>query len=157
MSLFNKLAAWNSKPTYATFPELQDVIIWLRMFLAIFYGLHLGFSQTKGGVGVLFGLNVVTFLPVLYCNTYLAADTESYPNLTFAGVPNALALLLLIWIYLYTSEYADDESQLASAFAMIANNMASDSSDVGDVTGGDMGGEDAAGSDPLPPIEEQEF
>mmetsp|Transcript_15127 Transcript_15127/g.21425 ORF Transcript_15127/g.21425 Transcript_15127/m.21425 type:complete len:161 (-) Transcript_15127:80-562(-) len=160
MSLLNKLTAWNSKPTYATFPELIDVIIWKRFVLAILYGTHLGLSQTRGAVGILFGMNVVTFFPVLYCSTYLNADTESYPNLTFAGVPNAMALLLLIWIYFYTAEYSDDESQMAAAFAMVQNMANEQSSSTDDISSGDatMGGaEDTTTSPPIPAADEQEF
>lgn len=52
---------------------------------------------------------------------YLGVDSESYGNkYMFAGVPNSVALLLLIWIYFYTLDHADDEKKLASALAEFA-------------------------------------
>lgn len=109
--LFKKLVAFGSKPNATTFPELLDMVIWLRGFLAIAYAMHLR-GKTSGAT-LLFGLNVITFLPFIYCSTFLGVDSDSYENLTFAGVPNCLALFLLVWIYFYTLDNTDEEARLA--------------------------------------------
>ena len=116
-SLLSKFFAINSKPTMETFPELPDMIVWFRCILAVAYGLWLGLASGRtGGANVIFGLNFVSFVPVVYCSTFLGADSESYNNkLLFAGLFNAMALLLLIWIYLYTLEHEADE-HILSAF-----------------------------------------
>lgn len=116
-SLVSKFLAINSKPTKDTFPELPDVIVWFRFALAVGYGTFLGLNDThrSGGANVIFGLNFVAFLPILYCSTYLGANQESYDNkLLFAGVINSVALMLLIWVYLYTSNHESDLAAMAS-------------------------------------------
>eukprot|EP00540_Astrosyne_radiata_P018963 CAMPEP_0116867914 /NCGR_PEP_ID=MMETSP0418-20121206/26888_1 /TAXON_ID=1158023 /ORGANISM="Astrosyne radiata, Strain 13vi08-1A" /LENGTH=155 /DNA_ID=CAMNT_0004503791 /DNA_START=75 /DNA_END=542 /DNA_ORIENTATION=- len=112
-------------PNVDTFPELPDAVIWFRFVLAIVYGLHLGLSATRGAANLIFGLNVITFIPILYCQLILAADTDSYRHLTFAGVSNSLALLLLIWMYFYSVSHANEEAQLSAALsAMTGGTMA---------------------------------
>lgn len=39
---------------------------------------------------------------------------DSYDNMIFAGVPNALGLLLLVWIYCYTADNESEEAALAN-------------------------------------------
>jgi hypothetical protein len=107
-----KLVSFGSKPNASTFPELVNVIVWMRCLLAIGYGIHLS-RGTVGGLGMLYGLNVVSFLPLLY-TILLGADLDSYDNIIFAGVPNSLALMLLVWIYCYTLENADEEAALTN-------------------------------------------
>ena len=68
-SVLSKFLAPNSKPNKDTFPELPDAVIWLRCILAVCYGLWLGLGTQRGGAGLIFGLNFVTFVPVFYCNT----------------------------------------------------------------------------------------
>jgi hypothetical protein len=68
-SVLQKFFALNSKPTHDTFPELPDAIVWMRFVLALCYGAWLGIANQRGGSGVLFGLNCVTFVPILYCST----------------------------------------------------------------------------------------
>lgn len=68
-SILQKFFALNSKPTKETFPELPNMVIWMRFVLAACYGFWLGAGTQRGGVGILFGLNFVTFVPILYCNT----------------------------------------------------------------------------------------
>ena len=99
-SQLKKFVSINSKPNQDTFPELPDVIVWFRFALALLYGSFLGLSNhSKGAAGILFGLNFISFIPVLYCNFILGADSDSYGSkLYFSGVLNSLALMLLIWI-----------------------------------------------------------
>mmetsp|Transcript_36774 Transcript_36774/g.75004 ORF Transcript_36774/g.75004 Transcript_36774/m.75004 type:complete len:151 (-) Transcript_36774:57-509(-) len=122
-SKWKKFFAVNSKPTSATFPELPDMITWLRMGLALLYGLSLGLRDTAGGVGVIFGLNVITFVPIIYISSVLDANTDTYKNLNFVGVPNALALMLLVWLYLFTMEHAEDEAALGAAVVQVVKTV----------------------------------
>uniref|UniRef100_A0A7S0F4L3 Uncharacterized protein n=1 Tax=Craspedostauros australis TaxID=1486917 RepID=A0A7S0F4L3_9STRA len=117
-TLLSKFLSINSKPTAETFPELPDMIIWFRCFLAIFYGAYLGLmrTSTSHASGIIFGLNVITFVPYVYCQTFLGVADESYGNkILFGGVFNALALMLLVWTYFYTTEHATEEAAFAQA------------------------------------------
>lgn len=51
MSIRSKLFAFQSKPTASTFPELPDIIIWVRIVLGAAYGVNLGLKDEVGGVG----------------------------------------------------------------------------------------------------------
>jgi hypothetical protein len=114
--VFPKLLAFNSKPTATTFPELLDATIWIRFFIAVVYGVNMGYIRGyQGGVGVLFGANLITFVPFIYLSNYLRADLESYNSLIFAGVGQSLALFLLVWIYFFTKANEGDELKLAMA------------------------------------------
>lgn len=111
---FKKLIAFGSKPNATTFPQLLDIVIWSRVFLAIAYAIIL-----RGKTGVascLMGLNLITFLPFMFCTTFLGVDSDSYENLTFASVPNCLALFFLVWIYLFT---LDNEAKMAGILNII--------------------------------------
>lgn len=151
-SIFSKLIAINSKPTKETFPELPNIIIWFRCILAITYGVFLGMSDThrSGGANVIFGLNFITFVPVLYCSTYLGADQQSYDNkILFAGVINSVALMLLIWIYFYTANHESDAAALAS---MLSNAIGASSAGEDPIADGGMAAEETP-----PVVEEAEF
>ena len=114
--ILRKFAWIGSKPTPESFPELIDCIIGLRLILAISYGLYLG--PTVGAVHALFGLNIVTFLPILYCQLILLADMDAFKNIHFVGVPNALALLILVWILGYTRHFSEQELKLAASVVL---------------------------------------
>ena len=123
-----KLVAFGSKPNATTFPELPDVAVWLRSFLAIAYAWHL--RGKTGGAGFLLGVNLITFLPFIYFSTFLGVDADSYENLTFAGVPNCLALFLLVWIYFYTLDNENDEAKMVGMLNILRTVTAEDSSGV---------------------------
>jgi hypothetical protein len=145
-TLLKKSVSFNSKPTIETFPELPNIVIWVRCILAIFYGVWLGVgSVSRGGAGVMFGLNFITFLPIVYCSTYLRADQDSYgTKIFFGGVANSLALMLLIWVYFYTVEHADDELKLADALVAVVKNVT-------------MAEDGAVVEEAIPVVEESEF
>ena len=106
----------NSKPDVMTCPSLPEYMIWLRLVIGGVYGLSLGLRGQMGGVGILFGLNVITFIPLLYLKFYLGANIESYQqSISLAGIPNAIALMLLLWIILFTMEHTHDEAALISS------------------------------------------
>jgi hypothetical protein len=122
-----KFLAPNSKPNKDTFPELPDVVIWFRFILAVSYGTWLGLGTEQGGSAVLMALNFVTFVPILYCSTFLGADNESYgTKIFFGGVANSMALLMLIWIYFYTMRHEEDEAKISEAIISLLNITGSD-------------------------------
>jgi len=118
--ILKKFTSPNSKPTADTFPELVDCIVWLRFFLAIIFGVWIGYereSKNRGTANILFGWNFVAFLPILYCKFFLGADQDSYGNkLLFSGIIQGLALSMLIWFYFYTDSHTIDEAAFVSAF-----------------------------------------
>jgi hypothetical protein len=65
----------------------------------------------------------------------LGANSESYgTKLLFSGVANSFALLLLIWIYFFTLEHADDEKTLVSALAdIVVGSMANNNTSTEDM------------------------
>lgn len=115
-SIFAKLTDYQSKPTEETFPELPDVLIWIRIVLGVFYGISLGMRNQVGWVGILFALNVTTMLPTVYVSAFLGADPDNFKQgLTFVGVPNAMATCLLVWIMVFTYQHEEEESAFARA------------------------------------------
>jgi hypothetical protein len=119
-AILSKFFDVGSKPNLETFPELPQVVIWLRAILGLAFGAYMGLVAKKGAVGLILGLNVITFIPTIYCKTMLLADVESYGmSLQFGGVTNALALGVLVWIYGYTWRHSDAESKLGHVAAAI--------------------------------------
>jgi hypothetical protein len=103
------------------------------------YGISLGFRENRndvtlqGTIGLIFGLNVITFLPIMYLNLYLNAQTDSYKGLNFVGVPNALALMMLVWIIFFTMAHEEEEIAFGNAFIQSVVKSA-----VGDDSDGDV-------------------
>ena len=61
------------------------------------------------------GSGMIYFIPVLYVELVLKADLESYKNINMVGIPNAVALMVLAWVALYTwSNHALLEEIVAS-------------------------------------------
>lgn len=119
------------------FPELVDYLTWLRATLAFVYGIWIGVSssqqKSRAMANIILAFNLVCFMPLAYTMTYLRCDQESYgAKLIFAGVPQGLALVLLVWIYLFTESHGQDEAVFAAAIAksaVIHAAMGSSSSD----------------------------
>lgn len=109
-----KALAFNSKPTAETFPELGEVVLWMRFVLALVYGTFLGMQSTRSGTMVLNSLNLIAFVPILYTKLYLGADPDYEGTILFSGLVNALALCLLIWIYMFTLENEASEVKLSA-------------------------------------------
>lgn len=138
-SIVEKLLTPNSKPTMESFPELPDCIIWLRFVMALCYVSWLILSPSggrRGGANLLLGLNFVTFVPVIYCQWYLGADSVSYGNsLLFGGVVQSLAAVLLIWAYFYTESHPEDVAIFASAMGKaMAGSVSQEFGAAGDAT-----------------------
>ena len=116
--MWKQFTSINSKPTVTTYPGLPESITWFRLFLGLAYGITLGFRESQsvvtitGATGVMMGINVITFIPILYMKFYLNADTNSYKNLTFIGCINGLAVMLLVWILFFTMLHEDEEKVL---------------------------------------------
>ena len=138
--IIKKCTDYRSKPNVKTFPELPTVTTWLRFIIGGVYGLSLGLrNETKGLIGSLFGLNVITFLPMFWFNAWLDANVESYKKLNFIGVINAFAFMMLIWITLFTLEHGDDEASLTKVITKAMKSTVTGES-------GDLSGADTAGS-----------
>ena len=152
--LLSKLLAVNSKPTKETFPELPDLLVWFRFVLGALYGAYLGLTPARDhtGVNILLGFNFIAFVPFLYCTTFLGTDQASYDNqLLFSGLLSSLALMLLIWTYLYTLEHDADAQLLASILSSAVGGGGKESPILVD----GMGGGEGAGTVPPPGIESE--
>lgn len=113
--VLKKALTFNLKPTEESFPELPTVLIWFRFFLGIAYGIFVGSQLRHSVVGLLQSLNILTFVPVMYCKLYLGVDSNVFSNqLIFCGLHNAVALSLLIWIYFFTAAHEAQENQLTA-------------------------------------------
>jgi hypothetical protein len=117
-SLLEKLLTPGWKPSPTTFPELPDCIIWMRFALAICFGIFIGLeSKSRGGVNIMFALNLIAFVPIFYATTYLGASQDEFgAKLIFGGVVQGLALTILIWVYFYTGSHVQDVVAFASVF-----------------------------------------
>jgi hypothetical protein len=112
-SVLAKALALNSKPTEESFPELPTVLIWFRFLLAVTYGTFLGMKDIRSGAMILQSLNLVAFVPVVYCRLYLGTGADVFPSeIIFSGLFPAVCLSLLIWIYFFTAQHEADEAKL---------------------------------------------
>ena len=106
--------------------------VWLRFVLAVFFGVWIG-KQGGGGSSILAILNFITFPPIFYCRTFLAADADSYGSkLYFSGVVQGLALATLIWVYFFTDSHTQDEAALASVLDNVVADQEVVTSNIGD-------------------------
>jgi hypothetical protein len=113
-AVLRKAVAINSKPTEETFPELPEVLVWIRFCIAVGYGIFLGLKGVRSGFMCLQALNLITFLPIMYCRFFLGAESGHFESqVIFSGTLNAVALCLLIWIYFFAAEHTDQERRLA--------------------------------------------
>lgn len=129
-----KAVAINSKPTTETFPELPQVLIWIRFVLGAAYGTYMGLQGVKGGARLLQAVNLIGFLPYIYCRLYLGISENGEEGsfgtstIVFSGTAQAVALALLIWTYLYTAQMEDEELKLAALLvARVSENIGGDS------------------------------
>eukprot|EP00531_Pseudo-nitzschia_arenysensis_P016380 CAMPEP_0116129818 /NCGR_PEP_ID=MMETSP0329-20121206/8124_1 /TAXON_ID=697910 /ORGANISM="Pseudo-nitzschia arenysensis, Strain B593" /LENGTH=156 /DNA_ID=CAMNT_0003624105 /DNA_START=109 /DNA_END=579 /DNA_ORIENTATION=- len=125
--IMKKFLSPNSKPTYESFPELVDCVIWIRFILAVVFGIYAGTQGRVGGANILIALNLIAFPPVVYCQSFLSADPESYGiKLLFSGLFQALALAVVIWTYFYTAAHEQEEAVFAAAFGNLLGAAAGD-------------------------------
>mmetsp|Transcript_10683 Transcript_10683/g.13508 ORF Transcript_10683/g.13508 Transcript_10683/m.13508 type:complete len:157 (-) Transcript_10683:139-609(-) len=134
---WKKFTAFNSSPTSQTYPELPENITYLRLFLGLAYGISLAFRENiptttlNGSIGLIFGLNVVTFIPIIYMNFYLNVDTDTFQGVNFAGVVNGMALMILIWVVFFTMLHEDEEKLFTDALVKAVMNGTLNSGDSG--------------------------
>lgn len=57
---------------------------------------------------------------MFWFNSYLDANIDSYKSLNFVGVTNAFALMLLVWITLFTMWHEDAEISLGKVISDVA-------------------------------------
>uniref|UniRef100_A0A6U3V0M2 Uncharacterized protein n=1 Tax=Ditylum brightwellii TaxID=49249 RepID=A0A6U3V0M2_9STRA len=146
ISDWKKFISFQSRPNYNTFPGLPDCITTVRLILGLIYGLSLAYRSMHGGVGVIFGLNVITFVPIFYINSFLSADVDSYKSLNFVGVANAMGLMLLVWIYFFTLTHEEEEAAFAASIKTVVEQIVTSSSEDGEFDGADA----VAGEDVIP-------
>jgi len=119
-----KAVAINSKPTEETFPELPTILVWIRFFLGAAYGTYIGRRGIKSGTLVLQALNLIAFLPFVYCRMYLGTEGEAFGfQIVFSGTAQALALALLLWIYFYTAQMEEQELKFANMLILPADDV----------------------------------
>ena len=46
-------------------------------------------------------------MPIIWFNSCLDANIDSYKSLNFVGVPNAFAFMLLVWIVIFTMNHEE--------------------------------------------------
>lgn len=131
------------------------------------YGVSLGFRESTGDtslqgfIGLMFGLNVITFFPIIYLNLYLNAQQDTYKSsggsLNFVGVQNAFALMMLLWITFYTMVHEEEEGALGRALVDVVVKSAGGDidADVGSDGVGASVGEEMVDSGV--PVEDSEF
>lgn len=121
---WKKFTAFNSSPTEKTYPNLPQNITYLRLFLGLAYGISLAFRENipnttlNGSAGLIFGLNVITFIPIFFMNYYLNVDTDAYKGVTFAGVMNGMALMVLVWLIFFTMLHEEEEKILTDGLVL---------------------------------------
>jgi hypothetical protein len=54
---------------------------------------------------------------MVWYTSWLNADVKSYKSLQFAGIPNAFALMLLLWIALFTTWHGEAEISLGRSIS----------------------------------------
>lgn len=142
-----KAIAFNSQPTEESFPELPTVLIWIRFLLATAYGCMLGYRSMRSLVMLLHTLNLVAFVPVMYCRMYLRISEDTFPlKIIFSGLFQAVALALLLWIYGFT---AANEAHIETLTKLLVNGPVISNTNEADSTG--------AFSDSEPLVVEDEF
>jgi hypothetical protein len=117
--VLKKALALNSKPTEESFPELPDVLLWFRFVLGVACGTYFGLKGIRSGTMPLQALNLICFVPLIYARVFLGAPAEVFPSqVLFSGTFQAVALCLLIWIYLFTAEHAEQEVKMVALLVL---------------------------------------
>lgn len=155
-----KAVAVNSKPTTESFPELPQILIWMRFVLGVSYGTYVGLQGVKGGALALQAINLVGILPYIYCRLYLGISENEEGSfgtgtIIFSGTGQGVALALLIWIYLYTAQMEEQELKLAALLiAPVAEMIGAES-----LVGGDSSIVDSVAEATLavPVVDQDEF
>lgn len=115
MYLLNKFTTINLNPTEENFHELPTVLLWIRFLLALMFGIFIGQKNERGVSHIVQTINLIIFLPVMYCRMYLNVPSKVFPmQVLFSGTVNAISLTMLIWIYYFTHHNATEKQMLTS-------------------------------------------
>jgi hypothetical protein len=133
--LLKKAVAVNSQPTEDSFPELPDILFWLRAMIGVAYGYYLGHIKARNGVMLLHTLNLIGMIPILYCRFYLGTQPDQYGGLKlfWSGLVPGIALCLLVWIYVFTATH-EREEELLNSLLVVKDDASSGASDVHEQT-----------------------
>ena len=147
-TILTQALAANSKPTEATFPELPIVLFWMRGLLGLGLGLFLGHHQITGASVLMHVLNCLSFVPTMYVYVYLGVPRDSNQfggvwKTLWSGMAPAMALTLLVWMYLFT---AMNERQVELLNDMLVNGTVA-AEHVVDSDGGGRIGEATEGTE----------
>ena len=111
--------------------------IYLPLHLSgLAYGITLGYRESifdatlRGSTGLIMGLNVIVFVPIVYLKIYLNAQTDTYKALNFQGIPNAFAFMMLIWTIFVTMLHENEETALTNAVIQTAVKVINGESDA---------------------------
>ena len=154
-SIVNQSVAINSQPTEATFPELPTVLLWMRFVLGAAYGTYVGLQGARGGSLALQALNLIAFLPFMYCRLYLGTPETGdgafgMGTTVLSGTAPGLALALLLWIYFYTAQMEEQELKLMDLLLPpLVEIFGGDTFATGDSSTVDPGMVEATLSDPV--------
>ena len=103
------------------------------------------FASSSSSIVLVFGLNLITFLPIVFMSTFLNVQIDTYKqSVNFAGVANALAVMLLVWMIIFTKQHGGEEAVLAAALVGQKVAGGADTVDVASRTAGDQIAESAA-------------
>eukprot|EP01029_Cantina_marsupialis_P028735 TRINITY_DN777942_c0_g1_i1.p1 TRINITY_DN777942_c0_g1~~TRINITY_DN777942_c0_g1_i1.p1 ORF type:complete len:117 (-),score=25.32 TRINITY_DN777942_c0_g1_i1:148-498(-) len=94
-----------SSPSKDDFPELADVLHYLKQIVAIVVGITWGIIGMTSAVGLISGCGTFTLVAFVYLSLYLKADMESYGgvfDLAKEGFFPAFGMFLLSWILSYS-------------------------------------------------------
>jgi len=133
---WKKFIAYKSSPSVETYSTLPGDITWMRLFLGLAYGITLGYRESifdatlRGSTGLIMGLNVIVFVPIVYLKIYLNAQTDTYKALNFQGIPNAFAFMMLIWTIFVTMLHENEETALTNAVIQTAVKVINGESDA---------------------------
>ncbi|CAE7803107.1 Rab5if [Symbiodinium sp. KB8] len=97
------------------FPELKDVIFWMRAGLSILAAIIIGVVGLTGTSGFGGGLALILLPPLAYYTGYLQVDVDSFGGgqelLTEALMPS-VALFVLTWTAVYNALHLTSEDIL---------------------------------------------
>jgi hypothetical protein len=138
-AIWAKAIAFNSQPTETTFPELPQVLIWLRFVLGLLYGIFLGCKDIHSAVMILQLVNLIIFVPVMYTKLYLGVNGDAFgTSILSSGTINAIALCLLVWITIFTYNHEAEETHLKDILHKVSSSS--------DPPGGDASSMDTSGT-----------
>jgi hypothetical protein len=94
-----------TNPLQEEFPELHNVLFWLRLVIAAALGVAVGLADITGSTGVATFVAVAVVLPYVYYAVYLEVDVADYGAgaLVTEGLMPALGMFVLTWMTVYTA------------------------------------------------------